>query len=104
MIPFRWLGVLLAGDPNGENESWHRFLPLLPWVTGDKFLVLPFFPVWRRYYPSTDWEGSNWGYGYLAKRPVVGNIDTSHGLTIGGTISRLLWLTALAGAIMGMFK
>jgi hypothetical protein len=99
VVSFKWLLALLFGDPNESNEGWHRFLPLVPWITGDHYIVLPLFPIWRRYYPSTDWEGGNWGYGYQFRKPKQG-ISQSNKWTIGGAISRFLWAVLLGGCFL----
>ncbi len=55
---------------NLADDEWHRAIPLFPRVTIDGYLVW-LWPVWKRFVPSTDWEGSNWYYEWRAKPPHV---------------------------------
>lgn len=61
-MSLKWLERLFAWlCRNAQNENWHKSIPWFPRITSDPGIAW-LFPVWRRYLPSTDWEGSDWGY------------------------------------------
>lgn len=68
-MPVAWIGAILKyffGFP--ETDDWKRRFAFFPHITEDGWLIW-LVPAWRCFYGSTDWEGSNWSYGWRLRQP-----------------------------------